>query len=147
VFCNQQLHQTLPLFDSNIRAQQEQMMLQDLQEIYHPTFIYQVNNLIELNLSSSHNIESCVAEKLSLSVRTMQRRLSKHQTSFSALLKEARYNKAKQVLNSKSYSIKRLAFLLGFNSATSFSRAFKHWSGVSPKSYREKVSTENTDVE
>jgi AraC-like DNA-binding protein len=136
VFCNSHLHQPLPLFDNDIRTHQEQLMLQDLQEIYHPTFIYQVTNLIELNLSSSTNIETCVADELSLSVRTLQRRLSKHQTSFSALLKEVRFAKAKQELMSENCPIKRLAFLLGFNSATSFSRAFKQWSGMSPKTYR-----------
>jgi AraC-like DNA-binding protein len=140
VFCNSQLNQPLPLFDTNIRSYQEQLIKQDLQEVYHPTFVYQVKSLIDLNLVSNHNIEACVASKLCLSVRTLQRNLSKSQTSFAILLKEARFTKAKQMLMVESHSIKQAAFLLGFNSSASFSRAFKHWSGMPPKEFCEQLT-------
>jgi AraC-like DNA-binding protein len=68
--------------------------------------------------------------------RTLTRRLAQEGTSYSELLKEARYQTALHYLQHSRHSVEDIAFLVGFSECGPFARAFKRWSGVSPADYR-----------
>lgn len=78
-----------------------------------------------------------VAEKLHLSERTLQRQLSNKQTSFQSLVAEVRRNQAEQLLKQPKLSIEQIAERLGYADISHFSRAFKKWTNVTPKFFRE----------
>lgn len=78
-----------------------------------------------------------VAEKLRLSERTLQRQLSNKQTSFQSLVAEVRRNQAEQLLKQPKLSIEQIAERLGYADISHFSRAFKKWTNVTPKFFRE----------
>ncbi|WP_151869724.1 AraC family transcriptional regulator [Acinetobacter sp. TUM15509] len=78
-----------------------------------------------------------VAEKLHLSERTLQRQLSSKQTSFQILVAEVRRKQAEQLLKQSKLSIEQIAERLGYADISHFSRAFKKWTNVTPKFYRE----------
>ncbi|MGV7216825.1 AraC family transcriptional regulator [Bradyrhizobium sp. UFLA05-112] len=77
-----------------------------------------------------------VASELALSTRTMHRRLSDEATSLRALKEEAKLELAREALMRGRAPIKRIAEIAGFRNEKSFSRAFRNWTGASPREFR-----------
>jgi len=77
-----------------------------------------------------------VASTLGLSQRSLQRRLKERQTSYEEILSEVRRDLACAYLREERYSVTELAFILGFEDASSFARAFRRWTGASPSAFR-----------
>lgn len=81
-----------------------------------------------------------LADLLSCSHRTLTRKLKSEGLSFQALLDEVRFTMAKHLLYHSHKSTKQVASSIGFNNPTTFCRAFKKWSGVTPSEYRESIA-------
>ncbi|MDQ0116185.1 helix-turn-helix transcriptional regulator [Paenibacillus harenae] len=77
-----------------------------------------------------------VAKELSMSDRTLQRRLTEENTSFKHLLTQARHEQAREYLADPSLDIKEVAFLIGYEDQNSFYRAFRLWEGDTPSNWR-----------
>jgi len=77
-----------------------------------------------------------VADELGIPVRSMQRRLSLHATSFSGLLEQTRRSLAPTLLAEPDSNVELVGFRLGYSEPTAFIRAFKKWYGLTPGSYR-----------
>lgn len=77
-----------------------------------------------------------MAGALHMSVRTLHRGLRAEGTTFRELLDQLRHERAADMLATGRCTISEVAFLLGFAETSSFSRAFKRWTGVSPARYR-----------
>jgi len=77
-----------------------------------------------------------VAQELNLSARTLQRRLTEGGVTFQQVLEEARRELARHYLLQSSLELNETAYLLGYESANSFFRAFHHWEGTSPGQWR-----------
>ena len=77
-----------------------------------------------------------IAEAISLSTRTLQRRLEEQGSSVKEIIDDTRHQMALEYLAQKSHSIKEISFHLGFSDSSNFSRAFKRWEGKTPKQYR-----------
>ena len=78
-----------------------------------------------------------VARGLNLSARTLQRRLAEAGVTFQLVLKEARRELARHYLLQSSLELNETAYLLGYENANSFFRAFHHWEGTSPGQWRD----------
>jgi AraC-like DNA-binding protein len=78
-----------------------------------------------------------VAKEMSISVRTLQKRLEDEGVIFSDLLREIRQKLAQKYLR-ENYSVEQITYLLGFSEPSAFRKAFKKWSGVTPREYREQ---------
>ncbi len=78
-----------------------------------------------------------VADALHVSNRTLQRKLKEEGTSFSDLLQDTRLQLARKYLRQHRRSIVETAYLLGFSEPSTFSRAFKRWTGMAPADFRE----------
>lgn len=79
-----------------------------------------------------------VAERMGLSRRTLQRYLQQQGTSVLALAASTRRDLAMQALAASSLPANRIGELLGFTCDTSFYRAFKRWTGMTPLQYRKQ---------
>lgn len=79
-----------------------------------------------------------VAEELGLSIRTLQRRLSESKVSFQGVLEDVRKELAHHYLRQASVEFNELAFLLGYEDANSFFRAFQEWEGLTPTEWRRR---------
>jgi AraC-like DNA-binding protein len=77
-----------------------------------------------------------VASELNMSARTLQRRLAAEGHTFQSLLDTARREMAQKYLTKSSLDLAEISFLLGYEEANSFNRAFRGWVGVSPTQWR-----------
>jgi AraC-like DNA-binding protein len=78
-----------------------------------------------------------MASALARSVPTLRRHLALENTSYQELLEQFRLNKAVEFLTTTTLSIDKVSNDLGFSAASSFSRAFKSWTGSAPSDFRE----------
>lgn len=76
-----------------------------------------------------------VARELSLSPRTLRRRLDEAGTTFRALRDEVRAALADDLLAGGGLSVEDVAVRLGYAEATSFIHAFRRWHGTTPARY------------
>lgn len=83
-----------------------------------------------------------VAEPLGLTARALQNRLKISGMNFKDVVDEVREQLAYAYLADQSTSLIDIAFLLGFSEQSSFSRAFKRWSGISPIEFRKSISAQ-----
>jgi AraC-like DNA-binding protein len=77
-----------------------------------------------------------VAGKLALSRQTLFRKLKAEGVTFEKVLDELRHKLALDYLNGKKISVQETAYLVGFSDPGAFSRAFKRWTGSSPRMMR-----------
>lgn len=77
-----------------------------------------------------------VARTLGRSTRTLQRQLTDLGVTFQGLLREARRELARHYLAQSSLELTETAYLLGFDDANSFFRAFQSWEGIPPHRWR-----------
>lgn len=78
-----------------------------------------------------------VARELASSPRTLQRRLKVLGVSFHQVLEDARRDLASHYLQHSALELAEIAYLLGYEDANSFVRAFGRWEGVPPGRWRE----------
>jgi AraC-like DNA-binding protein len=81
------------------------------------------------------SVEGC-AERLGTSARTLQKRLAKSGLKFSDIVQSERIKLAKHALQWSDSTLDEIAFHLGYSEQTSFGRAFKRATGMTPQSYR-----------
>ncbi|MFL0799863.1 MAG: AraC family transcriptional regulator [Agarilytica sp.] len=77
-----------------------------------------------------------VADELNLSKRTLQRRLQQQSVNFAELRDQVRYHYSIDYLVKNRKSIDSISVALDFSDRTSFTNAFKRWTGMSPSTFR-----------
>ena len=82
---------------------------------------------------------SVVAGRLGMSQRTLQRRLADQGFAYQDLVDRARRDLAERLLSNTDYGLADIAFLTGYAEQSTFTRAFKRWSGVTPATYRRDI--------
>ena len=87
-------------------------------------------------LSEGTPTVAAVADRLGMSGRTLQRRLSEQGYAFQDLVDEARKELAERLLRRTDYALAEVAFLTGFSEQSTFTRAFKRWRGQTPATFR-----------
>ncbi|MFT5718051.1 MAG: AraC-like DNA-binding protein [Oleiphilaceae bacterium] len=77
-----------------------------------------------------------VANMFGVSDRTYRRKLDDAKTSYRALLDAHKRNRCLAMLSQKNIAVSELADVLGYAESASFLRAFKRWTGTTPKRYK-----------
>ncbi len=136
VIPNPLLDYMLPESDPNTAKMAEQIC----QDILHSleqreTYPEKVRKIIFSYKESLPTFDQ-VADVLHLHPRTLGRRLKQYNTSYQVILDEVRKELALEYLANPDILIDDIAYSLRFNDASSFYRAFKKWTGKTPRSYR-----------
>ena len=76
-----------------------------------------------------------VAKDLAMSRQTLYRRLKDEGVTFAEIHDDLRQRMAMQYLEGQKVTVNETAYLLGFSESSSFVRAFKRWTGLSPTAY------------
>lgn len=81
-----------------------------------------------------------IANALHTSPRTLHRRLDALGLGFRELRDDTRRRLAEQHLADHGMGIAEVALLLGYSEQSAFTRAFKRWTGVTPKAFRRDLA-------
>lgn len=127
---NMKLPLTNPYLSEVLSARAEEL-LKSLE--MSKTMRGRVENLLIPILHTGEASMDTIAGKLSLSRQTLFRRLKAEGVTFEQILDELRYKLALHYLNGKKASVNETAYLVGFSEPAAFSRAFKRWTGSSPR--------------
>lgn len=79
------------------------------------------------------------AKHLGLSARSLQRRLADEGTGYNEVLTEVRAEFAKRYLARGTVSASEVAYLLGFTEPPAFFKAFKRWTGMTPRAFQQRA--------
>ena len=71
-----------------------------------------------------------------MSARTLARRLAETGTNFARVVEGYRAAMARSMLRDSDLQITQIAFVLGYSDVTSFSTAFRRWTGMAPSVWR-----------
>ena len=115
----------------------EQALASHLARIDQPRVSERAHAAIVDILPNGAPTQAQVAALLHMSPRNLQRKLAAEDTTYQALLDRTRRDLARAHLADPHYSIDEITYLLGFAEASSFARAFKRWTGMSPTAFRE----------
>ena len=108
---------TIPGADTTLEAQIERMIGQR-----HPD---------RLVFAPIHEL----AKELGVSSQTLHRRLKESATSYQKIKDNLRREVAIHKLVNERLSVEQVAEVVGFTESRSFTRAFKHWTGLTPREY------------
>jgi AraC-like DNA-binding protein len=98
--------------------------------------IHKIERLIKPRLEAGDIGIDEIAAELGISRRTLQNRLDESGLAFRDLLDRMRHAQALVYIGDASISLIHMAQMLGFATQSTFHRAFKRWTGVTPGEYR-----------
>jgi AraC-like DNA-binding protein len=98
----------------------------------------QVKQTLKRSLAGRRPSLQDVAQQLHLSARTLQRRLTDAGVNFKKVVEDTRRELAHLYLAQNTVELSEAAFLLGYEDANSFFRAFHDWEGTSPGEWRSR---------
>ena len=113
--------------------------LKDLMRTKETTFdscAAQVSRIVSQRLGRANVEVNSIAAEMGLSPRTLQRRLAAEGTSLRDLVRRHRSHIVDRLLKDPKTKMTVIAHDVGYADATTFSRAFKSWSGDTPRDHR-----------
>ncbi|MCX2978904.1 AraC family transcriptional regulator [Candidatus Marimicrobium litorale] len=134
----EKVHQADPsVFDTLIHTISEATQFRPGQTTVAPgtDLIGAVHGYLHQHISAGLPESRAVAAALAMSLSTFKRRLQAHGLTYRELCRQFRIRQAQRLINANALSVSEVAFMLGFSSASAFSRAFKQWTGQAPTDY------------
>ncbi|MDT2927814.1 helix-turn-helix domain-containing protein [Lactococcus lactis] len=111
-----------------------------LEEIKTPSdFINSLHKEVQLLIPSGECSIQNVARKLGISSRTLQRNLAQAGTTFKAELQSVQKKMALHFSKDLNLTTDEISYLLGYSEVSSFTRAFRKWTGMTLNQYRKKL--------
>ena len=99
--------------------------------------VSRVRDIARRHLADENSLEKVAAE-LHLTARTLRRRLQQAGTSYQNLIEQLRQRLAVEYLLHSQRPVDDIASLLGYSDPSNFGRAFRRWTGQSPREYRQQ---------
>ncbi|HEY0437293.1 MAG TPA: AraC family transcriptional regulator [Phenylobacterium sp.] len=124
----------LPRYVFGVLTQHADELLHSLET--NKTVRGRVEGLLMPRLHTGDTGMDRVAAKLGMSRQTLFRKLKAEGVTFEKVLDELRYRMAADYLGARKVSVNETAYLVGFSEPAAFSRAFKRWTGASPRHAR-----------
>lgn len=135
------LSKPLPSSDPFILSRLDASLEDMLQDMPSTDFAEQVKQRIGALVAQREVSEDALAERFNMSPRHLRRKLSEAHTSYEKLLDEVRMEMAMRLIQAGRLNLGHVALQLGFLNASSFTRAFRRWTGMSPSDYRKKTQS------
>jgi AraC-like DNA-binding protein len=141
------LQQRLERADPNLHAITRRLADILLAELPPESALFsdRVRALVARELATPRLSTSWVARRMRMSARTLARRLEAENTTFFALLDDARRDRAMRLMEDRGLTLTEIAFVLGFAHVASFHRAFRRWTGRTPADYRQGLMARASD--
>jgi AraC-like DNA-binding protein len=137
-FANRYLQQPVLTADELTCKMAEQACEKQLQDNYQQGSYYERLRWLLLSGELDYS-ETSVASHFSISLRTLRRYLQEEGKTFRALIDDVRCQQAILLLQKPGYTIEDIAENLAYGDASNFRRAFKRWTGYSPRQMRHQL--------
>jgi AraC-like DNA-binding protein len=124
----------VPRYAFGILSERAEALLKELDA--STTVRGRVESLLVPILHTGDVSMDAIAAKMAVSRQTLFRKLKAEGVTFAGVLDELRHRLALDYLGGKKVSVNETAYLVGFSDPAAFSRAFKRWTGTSPKAMR-----------
>lgn len=130
-----------PFTDANreLAISNDRFLDEMMKDLKSSDLVSQVKRAIVEDLPSGAPSEDDIAKRIFVSCRTLQRRLADEGTSFRTLLLEVRQELAEKYISDQTMPMAEISYMLGFSDTSSFSRAFKRWTGDPPAVFRKTL--------
>lgn len=128
----------LPSADAFLRKRLDASLEDMLNEMPNVDFAEQVKQRIRVLVAEREVSEELVATPFNMSPRHLRRKLSETKTTYEKLLDEVRMELAIRLIQDGKLNLGRIAFELGFLDPSSFTRAFRRWTNMSPTAFRDQ---------
>ena len=133
----------LPGASKELAQLHDKTSMQYLQRLERQDIINSVRKIIVEELASGAITKQQVADKLCISPRSLQMKLASKNQSFQEILDSTRQSLALGYMEQSALSITEAAYLLGFSDVSNFTRAFKRWTGKSPREFRHSLGLQS----
>jgi AraC-like DNA-binding protein len=124
--------------DPDLLAMHEQLAQRRLAGLEKADIVESVRQFIGQTLEQGQPELSDAAAALELPVRALRSQLAEAKTTFNEIVADHRFSLARHLLAKTDESIAEIVYLTGFSEPSTFYRAFKRWSGVTPLEYRQR---------
>ena len=98
-----------------------------------------IKYLLESDKSGSIPSVDQYSDMMSISRRTLIRKLAREETSFKELVEQWRFSKASKLLGNSTLSVSEISNMLYYGCTSNFIRAFKSWANTTPQKYRKQL--------
>ena len=129
--------QPLPSSNAELTEAAIERCEEELRRLSSVDIISEIRQRIRLAGSETPTLDQ-LADKLYMSTSTLKRRLKEHGTTYQALKSDERFQLAQELLRS-NLAVELISEELGFSDASNFTKAFKKWSGVTPRTFRQQA--------
>ncbi|TNF91548.1 MAG: AraC family transcriptional regulator [Gammaproteobacteria bacterium] len=136
-FSKEVLDKPLPASNHELALTLDRTLNNYVSKFQQEDIVARTKSIICEMLPSGDISNESVADALHMSPRSLQRKLADVDTTFRNLVEQIREGLAKSYLTDKTYGMIEITYMLGFSSQSSFSRAFKRWTGMTPQDYRD----------
>jgi len=126
----------LPIGNPQLAKIHDQYIINYLAGLDKDNIVERVKGAIIDMLPSGGVSHEKVAKRLNMSKRNLQRKLQTGHTTFRTMLDEVRQEFAENYVHDSTVSLMEVAFILGYSDYSSFSRAYKRWTKISPSEIR-----------
>ena len=133
------MDQPLPGASKELAQMHDQTVAQYLRQLDKSDIVNRVRTIVVEELASHAVTKQHVADRLCVSPRTLQMKLAARNTSFQEIMDSTRKDLALSYIEQSGTSITEAAYLLGFSEVSNFTRAFKRWTGKSPREFRQSL--------
>ncbi|MFE8071914.1 AraC family transcriptional regulator [Marinobacteraceae bacterium S3BR75-40.1] len=139
-FSSEVLDYPSPHAEPELLALHERYASEQVARLEKKDIVGYVERVIAELLDSGEVTLEAVAARLDMKPRTLRTRLTEAESSFNQVLADFRYRLARQLLATTDESIDEIVYLTGFSEPSTFYRAFKRWSGMTPIEYRKTAA-------
>lgn len=101
-----------------------------------PSLVAALRRLVEAGLPSGAVDLRTLARSLAMSPRTLQRRISETATTLSMIIDGVREERARALIVEGKLTVGEVSAALGYADTAAFVRAFRRWTGTTPKTFR-----------
>ena len=121
--------------NAELAAEADRLAARYLDALNPDSTAARVRSLLLKAMSSGDVDQNGIARRLNQSPSTLQRRLRREGTTYQSLLDSTRRDLALDYLRQGRHSLADITFLLGFTDQSNFTRAFRRWTGKTPRQY------------
>jgi AraC-like DNA-binding protein len=139
VFDSSTMERPLDGGNPELARHNDAIALEYLSQIERDNLQWRVREVLTQSLAHGEPSQEDVSELLNMSARTLQRKLADCGITYKEILDETRRALALAYLSAARHTVSDVTYLLGFSAGSSFTRAFRRWTGQSPSDWRART--------